>query len=326
MRRATLGLAVLLLASPTASASGPWIHAGPPAFPQMTAVTAQGDTLFALARDGGVWRSVAGAGWVKRSTRPNPGTTVLAASPGALYIASTDPKILSRSNNGGATFNRCGREGLPSGSPYVVGTVNMRVGVLRGRRLALSTNGCRSWKRQHRLSGDVRTIARSGTTWYAITERRNAKREQRFRLMASTNLGRTWRVRATRTAMKLGAPPRLAVNSLIADLVTKDRLWLVHDNRLARSNDGGRTWTDVTPPSLRVTAVAPSTTRANVVEALGLTSTRRAIVRTSSNGGASWTDTVAPDLGAVPTGTWLMASTASRVAVLGAAGVWTWTF
>ena len=61
MRRATLGLAVLLLASPTASASGQWIHAGPPAFPPMTAVTAQGNTLFALARDGGVWRSVAGA-------------------------------------------------------------------------------------------------------------------------------------------------------------------------------------------------------------------------------------------------------------------------
>jgi photosystem II stability/assembly factor-like uncharacterized protein len=291
----------------------------------MTAVTAQGNTLFALGRNGDVWRSVAGAGWSRRSTRPRPNTTVLAASPGALYVASTDPAILSRSSDGGLTFARCGREGLPAGAPYVVGTANRRVGVLRGNRLALSTNGCRTWKRQ-KLSGRVRTIARNGTTWWALTERPSAPRAQRFRLLASTNLGRTWRVRANRTAMLLGTPPALSPNSLIADLVTKDRLWLVHDNRLARSNDGGRTWTNVTPPSLRVSAVAPSTTRPNVVEALGFAAGRRAIVRTSSNAGASWTDTVMPAVGAVPQGNWLMASTSTRVAVLGVAGVWTWAF
>jgi photosystem II stability/assembly factor-like uncharacterized protein len=291
----------------------------------MTAVVAQGDTLFALGRNGDVWRSAHGAGWQKRSTRPRPNTTVLAASPGALYVASTDPKILSRSNNGGVTFRRCGREGLPAGSPYVVGTANMRVGVLRRGRLALSSNGCKTWHRQ-RLAGNVRTIARNGNTWYAITERPKAKREVRFRLMASTDLGKTWTVRATRTPMKLAASPRLTANSLIADLVTANRLWLVHDNRLARSNDGGRTWTNVTPPSLRVSAVAPSTTRPNVIEALGLTSVRRAIVRTSSNAGASWTDTVTPDVGRVPNGNWLFASSSTRVAVLGATGVWTWAF
>jgi photosystem II stability/assembly factor-like uncharacterized protein len=324
MRRC-LGIAALLIAAPAASASGPWIHSGPPAFPPITAVTAQGDSLFALGANGDVWRSVSGAGWARRSTRPARNTTVLAASPGALYVASTDPAILSRSNDGGRTFTRCGREGLPAGSPYVVGTAKRRVGVLRGNRLALSSNGCRSWKRQ-KLSGRVRAVARNGTTWWAITERPSAPRAERFRLLASTNLGRTWRVRANRAKMLLGSPPTLSQNSLIADLVTKNRLWLVHDGRLARSNDGGRTWSNVTPPGLRVSAVAPSTTRPNVVEALGLTSTRRAIVRTSTNAGASWTDTVTPDVGAVPQGNWLLASTSTRVAVLGVAGVWTWAF
>jgi hypothetical protein len=63
-----------------------------------------------------------------------------------------------------------------------------------------------------------------------------------------------------------------------------------------------------------------------VIEALGLTSARRAFVRTSSNAGASWTDTVAPDVGRVPSGNWLLASTATRVGLVGATGVWTWTF
>jgi len=323
MRR-TFGLGLLLIVTPAASASGPWIHAGPPAFPAMRAVAAQGNVLYGLGQNGDVWRSVAGAGWVRRSTRPRTGTTVLAAAPGLLYVASTDPRMLSRSFDGGLTFTRCGREGLPGGSPYVIGTANRRVGVLRSRRLALSANGCRTWRRQ-RLSGDVRAVARTGTTWLAITERHNVARAQRIRLLASTDLGKTWHVRATRTAMKLSATPALSPTSLVADVVTPNRLWLVHDRRLAKSDDGGTTWRDVTPVGLRVRSVVPNQTRPNVVEALGGTA-GRPIVRTSSNAGASWTDTVAPAIGNPPSGNFLMAATSTRVALVGATGIWTWTF
>jgi photosystem II stability/assembly factor-like uncharacterized protein len=320
-----LTIAALLVVTPAASAAGPWLHVGPPAFPAITAVAAQGNSLFALARDGDVWRADAGSGWVRRSRRPKAGTSILVASPGALYVSSTDPNILSRSNNGARTFRRCGREGLPAGAAFVVATANMRVGVVRSRRLALSSNGCRTWTRP-RITGRIRSLARTGTTWLVIVERPNLARAERFRLLASTDLGRTWRVRANRTALTIASPPGLTVSSLVADRVTADRLWLIHEGRLARSDDGGRTWKNASPPALRVTAVVPSATRANNVHVLGLTASRRPITRTSSNAGATWTDIPPPPTAALPVVTSLLATSNSRAALATSSGVWTYAF
>ncbi len=291
----------------------------------MTAVAAQNNTLFGLAQNGDIWRADAGAAWVRRTTRPNRGTSVLVAAPGAIYITSTDPNILSRSTDSARTFARCGREGLPKGAAFVVATSNGRVGVVRGHRLALSSNTCRTWKRP-RITGRVRTIARTGTTWLAIVERTNLARAERFRLMASTDLGRTWRVRANRTAMTIGTPPGLGVASLVADRVTLNRLWLIHDGRLARSDNGGRTWRNVSPPAMRVTAVVPSATRAGNVHVLGLTSTRRPITRTSGNSGATWSDIPPPVTGALPNVPLLLATSSSRAALASSQGVWTYAF
>jgi len=69
------------------------------------------------------------------------------------------------------------------------------------RRGPCCPTGCRTWTRP-KITGRIRSIARNGTTWYALVERPNLARSERFRLLASTNLGRTWRVRANRTAMK----------------------------------------------------------------------------------------------------------------------------
>ncbi len=320
-----LAIAALLVLTPTASAAGPWLNVGPAGFPPMTAVAAQGNSLFGLAQNGDIWRADAGSAWVRRSTRPRTGTTILVASPGAIYVASTDPNILSRSTDGARNFTRCAREGLPSGRAFVVATANQRVGVLRGERLALSSNGCRTWSRPN-VKGRIRTIARTGTTWLAISERPGLARPERFRLLASTDLGRTWRVRANRTALGVGSPPGFSATSLVADRVTVNRLWLVHDGRLSRSDDGGRTWRRVTPPSMRVTAVVPSATRANNVHALGLTATRRPITRTSSNSGSTWTDLPAPDTGALPTVDSLLATSSSRAAIATSRGVWTFAF
>jgi hypothetical protein len=323
MRR--LAIAALLLVTPTASAAGPWLHVGPPAFPAMTAVAAQGNSLYGLAQNGDIWRADAGASWVRRSKRPRTGTSILVASPGAVYVASTDPKILSRSTNGGRDFIRCGRDGLPAGTSFVVATANGRVGVLRARRLALSSNQCRTWRRP-RITGRIRAIARSGTTWFAIVERSGLAKAERFRLLASTDLGATWRVRANRTALKIGTPPGLGAASLVADRVTVNRLWLIHDGRLARSDNGGSTWTNVTPAAMRVTTVVPSASRANNVHAFGLTATRRPITRTSSSSGTTWTDIPAPATGALPTVPFLFATSTTRAAIATSQGVWTYAF
>ena len=320
-----LAIAALLVLAPAADAAGPWLHVGPTAFPPITAVASQGNSLFALAQNGDIWRADAGSAWVRRSRRPVTGTSILVASPGAIYVASTDPNILSRSTDGARTFNRCGREGLPRGAAFVVATVNQRVGVLRANRLALSSNGCRTWTRP-KITGRVRTIARNGTTWWALVERPNLARTERFRLLASTNLGRTWRVRANRTAMKLASPPVLTTGSLVADRVTKNRVWLIHEGRLGRSDDGGRTWTTVTPPGMRVTSVVPSATRANNVHVLGLTAARTPITRTSSSAGANWTDIPPPATGAMPNVQSLIATSNSRAALATSAGVWTYAF
>jgi hypothetical protein len=323
MRR--IAIAALLVLTPSASAAGPWLHVGPPAFPAMTAVAAQGNSLFGLAQNGDIWRADAGAGWVRRSTRPRTGTSILVASPGALYVASTDAKILSRSTNGGRDFIRCGRDGLPAGTSFVVATANGRVGVVRAHRLALSSNQCRTWKRPT-ITGRIRSIARTGTTWLAIVERPGLASASRFRLLASTDLGRTWRIRANRTALLIGSPPGLGVASLVADRVTLNRLWLVHNGRLARSDNGGRSWTNVTPSAMRVTTVVPSATRANNVHVLGLTSTRRPITRTSSSSGNTWTDIPAPATGALPNVPSLFATSNTRAAIATSQGVWTYAF
>ena len=320
-----LAIAAFLVLTPSASAAGPWLHVGPTAFPAMTAVAAQGNTLFGLAQNGDIWRADAGAAWLRRTTRPNRGTNVLVAAPGAVYITSTDPNILARSTDGARTFVRCGREGLPKGSAFLVATANGRVGVLRGHRLALSSNACRSWKRPS-IKGRIRTIARTGTIWLAIVERHGLAKADRFRLLASTDLGRTWRLRANRNALTIGSPPGLGVASLVADRVTVNRLWLIHDFRLARSDDGGRTWRNVTPPSMRVTTVMPSATRANNVHVLGLTSARLPITRTSSNSGTSWSDIPGPLTGALPNVPLLLTTSSSRAAIASSQGVWTYAF
>ena len=322
MRR--LALAALLVVTPAASAAGPWHLSGPPAFPVMTAVAAQGNSLYGLAESGDIWRSDAGAAWVKRSKRPKAGTDILTTSPGSIYVSATDPAFLSRSTDGAKTFKRCSRDRLPAGRAYVVATANQRVGVLRAKRLALSSNGCRTWTRPA-LRGNIRTMARTGTTWFAITERPDLARAKRFRLLASTDLGRTWKVRADRTALKIGLPPGLSTTSLVADRVTLTRLWLVHGGKLARSDDGGKTWVNASPPSMRVTFVVPDATRANNVHVLGLSASRRPIVRTSSNAGTSWTDTAVPDTGALRVSNSLFAASNSRMAIA-ARGVWTYTF
>jgi hypothetical protein len=317
-------LVALLVLAPAASAAGPWHASGPAAFPVMTAVAAQGNSLFGLAQNGDIWRSDAGAGWVKRSTRPKVGSDIMVASPGSIYVSATDPNILSRSTNGAKTFRRCGRDRLPAGKSFVVATINQRVGVVRAKRLALSSNGCRTWTRPA-IRGNIRALARTGTTWIVIVERPTLARAERFRLLASTDLGRTWKVRANRTALKIGTPPGLAATSLVADRVTPNRLWLVHGGKLGLSNDGGTTWTIVTPPAMLVTFVVPDATRAGSVHVLGLTSTRRPIVRTSSNAGTSWTDTAAPDTGPLGVGNWLFAASSSRMAIA-ARGVGTYAF
>jgi photosystem II stability/assembly factor-like uncharacterized protein len=323
MRR--LAIAALLVLTPAASAAGPWQQSGPTAFPVMTAVAAQGNSLYGLAESGDIWRSDSGAAWVKRSKRPKAGTDILIASPGSIYVSATDPSFLSRSTDGAKTFKRCSDDRLPVGRAYVVATVNQRVGVLRARRLALSSNGCRSWTHP-RLNGNVRAIARTGTTWLAITDVPGLPRARRFRLMASTNLGQTWTVRANRTALKIGSPARLTTSALVADRVTVNRLWLIRAGRLARSDDGGRTWTEVSPPSMRVTRVVTDATRANSVHVLGLSPTRRPIVRTSSDAGSSWTDTAAPAaIGALRVGNSIITSSNSRLAIA-ARGVWTYGF
>jgi hypothetical protein len=322
MRR--LPVAALLVFAPTASAAGPWSHAGPTGLPVMTAVAAQGNALYGLAESGDIWRSDAGGPWLRRSRRPKAGTDILTASPGSIYVSATDPKFLSRSTDGAKTFRRCSNDRLPAGKAYVVATLNQRVGVLRAKRLALSSNGCRSWMRP-KLAGSVRTIARTGTTWLAITERSTLPSANRFRLLASTDLGKTWRVRANRTAMKIGTPPGLGVTSLVADRVTANRLWLIHGGKLARSDNGGMTWTDVSPPSIRVTLVVPDATRANTVHVLALTGARRAIVRTSSNAGTTWVNNAVPDTGALRVGNSLFAASNSRLAIA-AKGVWTYAF
>jgi photosystem II stability/assembly factor-like uncharacterized protein len=291
----------------------------------MTAVAAQGDSLYGLAQNGDLWRADAGAAWVKRSKRPKAGTDLLVAAPGALYVSSTDPNILSRSADGGRTFNRCRREGPPAGTAFVVATANQRVGVLRGHRLALSSNGCRSWMRP-RIDGRVRSIARTGTTWLALVERTSTVKSARFRLLASTNLGRTWLLRANRTALTIGSPAGLGVAALVADRVTLNRLWLVHNFRLARSDDGGRTWKNVTPPGMRVTAVTPAAARADNVHVLGLTAARRPITRMSSNAGVTWTDIPTPATGALPVVPSLFATSSSRAALATSQGVWTYAF
>ena len=320
-----LAIAALLVLAPAADAAGPWLHVGPTAFPPITAVAAQGNSLFALAQNGDIWRADAGSAWVRRSRRPRAGTSILVASPGALYVASTDPNILSRSTDSARTFNRCGREGLPRGTAFVVATANQRVGVIRANRLALSSNGCRTWTRP-RITGRVRSLARNGTTWWVVVERPNLARAERFRLLASTDLGRTWRVRANRTAMKLGSPPSITTASLVADRVTANRLGLVPEGRLGRSDDGGRTWKNATPPGMRVTSVVPSATRANNVHVLGLTGARAPITRTSSSAGANWSDIPPPATGALPNVQSLIATSNSRAALATSAGVWTYAF
>lgn len=323
MRR--LAIATLLVLTPTASAAGPWLHVGPTGFPVMTAVAAQGDSLYGLAQNGDIWRAEAGAAWVRRSKRPTVGTDILVASPGSIYVSATDPRFLSRSTDGARTFTRCRDDRLRSGRAFVVATVSQRVGVLRAKRLALSSNGCRTWTRPN-LRGDIRSLARTGTTWLVIAERPGLAGAKRFRLLASTDLGKTWKVRASRSALKIGSPPGLTTTSLVADRVTPNRLWLIHGGRLGRSDDGGRTWRSVSPPAMRVTAVVPSATRANNVHVLGLTATRRPITRTSSNAGTTWTDIPAPVTGALPTATSLLATSNSRAALATVAGVWTYAF
>jgi hypothetical protein len=112
----------------------------------------------------------------------------------------------------------------------------------------------------------------------------------------------------------------------VADRVTANRLWLVHEGRLGRSDDGGRTWTTVSPPGMRVTSVVPSATRANNVHVLGLTPARRPITRTSSSGGANWSDIPPPATGALPAVQSLLATSNSRAALATSAGVWTYAF
>jgi photosystem II stability/assembly factor-like uncharacterized protein len=126
--------------------------------------------------------------------------------------------------------------------------------------------------------------------------------------------------------MKLASPPTLTSGSLVADRVTANRLWLVHEARLGRSDDGGRTWTTVTPPGMRVTSVVPSATRANNVHVLGLTASRAPITRTSSSAGANWSDIPPPATGPLPNVQSLIATSNSRAALATSAGVWTYAF
>jgi hypothetical protein len=319
-----LAIAALLVVVPPASAAGPWHHIGPPAFPAMTAVAAQGDSLYGLAQNGDIWQADAGAAWVRRSKRPKAGTDLLVAAPGAMYVSSTDSNILSRSVDGGRKFARCAREGLPAGKAFVVATANQRVGVVRAHRLALSSNGCRTWSRP-RIDGRVRSVARTGTTWLALVERPGALKPARFRLLASTNLGRTWGVRASRAALTIGTPAGLGVASLVADRATLNRLWLVHNFSLARSDDGGRTWKNVSPPVMRVIAVVPDAT-ANNVHVFGLTAARRAITRVSSNAGVTWTNIPTPATGTLPVAPSLFATSRSRAALATSQGIWTYAF
>ena len=262
-----LAIAALLVLAPAAAAAGPWLHVGPTAFPPITAVAAQGNSLFAsrperrhLARrrtvrpgcgDRGA-RGPAPASWSRRperSTSRRPTRTSCRGRPTA------------RGRSTAAAARAC-----RAGTAFVVATANQRVGVIRANRLALSSNGCRTWTRPTDAPATSAVSPRNGTTWWVVVERPNLARAERFRLLASTDLGRTWRVRATRTAMKLAAAPQPhRTASLIADRVTANRLWLVHDNRLARSNDGGRTWTNVDAARRCASrAVAPSTTRPNM--------------------------------------------------------------
>jgi hypothetical protein len=200
-----LALTLLVLATPAAAeAAGPWVQAGPTGFPAMTAVAAEGDHVYSLGVDGIVWRSTAGGPFTRRSRRPVRDTEALAVTTGALYTESTDASIISRSADGGATFDRCRPDELEGGEPYIVAAPAGRVAVVRSRRLALSRNGCRGWRRPV-IRGGVRSVARLGSTWLIITERRSQPRAKRFRLLASTNGGASWKVRATSAAMKLAA-------------------------------------------------------------------------------------------------------------------------
>ena len=197
---------------------------------------------------------------------------------------------------------------------------------MRSQRLALSSNGCRSWTRP-RITGRIRAIARSGTTWFALVERPNLARAERFRLLASTNLGRTWRVRANRTAMKLGAPPTLTTGSLVADRVTPNRLWLIHEGRLGRSDDGGRHVDDRDAARhARHLGCAERDPRQQRARAGPDRHRGAPITRTSSSAGANWSDIPPPATGALPNVQSLIATSNSRAALATSAGVWTYAF
>ncbi len=317
-------MAGALLATPVAAqAAGPWVQAGPTGFPPMTAVAADSDNVYGLAADGDVWRSAAGGAWTRQSRRPRRATEALAVAGGAIYVESTAPNILSRSTDGGATFDRCAPDGLGTADPHVVAAAGGRVAVIRGRRLALSRDGCRTWIRPVILGG-VRTVTRSASTWLIVTERRSQPRGKRFRLLASIDGGATWKVRATAAAMTLASSPRVTRASLVADRVNPSRVWLVHEGKLTRSDDRGRTWSDATPAGFIVDLVVPDAKRTRVVHVMAIgTSTRKPIVRTSTNAGASWTDTAIPDTGALRTAPHLFAASTSRLAVA-ASGIWTY--
>ena len=163
------------------SAAGPWLHVGPTAFPPITAVAAQGNSLFALAQNGDIWRADAGSG-----------LGAALAPPGQRHqhpgrVAGCGLRGLDRPEHPLALDGR--RAHLQPLRPRGPAA---RHGVRRSRRPTSasassaptasrsSSNGCRTWKRP-KITGRIRSIARNGTTWLAIVERPNLARADRFR-------------------------------------------------------------------------------------------------------------------------------------------------
>ena len=318
MRR--IAIAALLVLTPSASAAGPWLHVGPPAFPAMTAVAAQGNSLFGWPQNGDIWRADAGAAGCGARARPRTGTSILVASPGAVYVASTDPSILSRSTNGAPRL-RAVRTGRAAARHQLRGRDGQRA---RRRCPRLSPRALvepvPTWTRPrhhgphpHDRARSARRGSRSSTPGAGEANRfRLSRRPIRPHLAPARN----------RSALLIGSPPGIGVASLVVDRVTVNRLWLIHNGRVARSDNGGSSWTNVTPPAMRVTTVVPSATRANNVHVLGLTSSagrsraRRRIP--APRGPTSRPPPPAP--ASVP---FLFATSTTRAAIATSAGVWT---
>ena len=164
-----LAIAALLVLTPAAAPPGPGCTSDRRRSRAITAVAAQGNSLFGLAQNGDIWRADAGSAWVRRSTRPRTGTSILVASPGALYVASTDPNILSRSTNGARTSSV--RPRRAAARHQLRGRDGERAGRRRPRPPPRALVEPVPHLARPGSSGRIRTIARNGTTWFAIVER-----------------------------------------------------------------------------------------------------------------------------------------------------------